>query len=50
MPFLDKTVDAYRCFMGTEMDYHLMKDLLFEKNKQPKYADKDYWQGTYELD
>jgi carbamoyltransferase len=42
--------DAYRCFMGTEMDYLVMGDYLFRKTDQPQHADRDYWKGKYELD
>jgi len=42
--------DAYRCFMGTEMDYLVMGNYLFKKEDQPRYADRDYWQQKYELD
>ncbi|MDF1547067.1 MAG: carbamoyltransferase [Bacteroidales bacterium] len=30
--------DAFRCFMSTEMDYLVMGDYLFSKEKQPKIA------------
>lgn len=42
--------DAYRCFMGTEMDYLVMGDFLFAKADQPHPENKDYWQNVYELD
>ncbi len=42
--------EAYRCFMGTEMDYLVMGDYLFDKNEQPQSEDRAYWQGQYELD
>jgi carbamoyltransferase len=42
--------DAYRCFMGTEMDYLVMGDYLFRKTDQPQHKDRDYWKGKYELD
>ncbi|UCF31585.1 MAG: carbamoyltransferase [bacterium] len=42
--------DAYRCFMGTEMDYLVMGDFIFKKEDQPEYDNKDYWRGKYELD
>ncbi len=29
--------DAYQCFMGTEMDYLVMGNYLFDKNEQPKW-------------
>jgi carbamoyltransferase len=49
-PIVCTPEDAYRCFMGTEMDYLVMGDFLFRKEEQPHYADRDYWQQKYELD
>jgi len=49
-PIVCSPEDAYRCFMGTEMDYLVMGDFLFKKEEQPHYADRDYWQQKYELD
>ncbi|MFC1845244.1 carbamoyltransferase [Thermodesulfobacteriota bacterium] len=49
-PIVCTPEDAYRCFMGTEMDYLVLGDLLFRKEEQPHYADRDYWQQKYELD
>ena len=49
-PIVCTPEDAYRCFMGTEMDYLVMGDYLFKKEEQPHYADRDYWQQKYELD
>jgi len=49
-PIVCTPEDAYRCFMGTEMDYLVMGDFLFRKEEQPQYEDRDYWQQKYELD
>ncbi len=49
-PIVCSPEDAYRCFMGTEMDYLVMGDFLFKKEEQPHYADRDYWKQKYELD
>jgi carbamoyltransferase len=49
-PIVCNPEDAYRCFMGTEMDYLVMGNFLFKKEEQPHYADRDYWQNKYELD
>jgi len=49
-PIVCTPEDAYRCFMGTEMDYLVMGDFLFKKEEQPRYHDRDYWQQKYELD
>ena len=34
-PIVMTPADAYRCFMGTEMDHLVMGGLLFEKTRQP---------------
>jgi carbamoyltransferase len=49
-PIVCSPEDAYRCFMGTEMDYLVMGDFLFKKEEQPNFDDRDYWQQKYELD
>ncbi len=49
-PIVCDPVDGYRCFMATEMDYLVMGNVLFDKKKQPRHADRDYWQQRYELD
>jgi carbamoyltransferase len=49
-PIVCTPQDAYRCFMGTEMDYLVMGDFLFKKEEQPQYDNRDYWQQKYELD
>ena len=49
-PIVCNPDDAYRCFMGTEMDYLVMGDFLFAKLDQPHSKDKEYWQNVYELD
>jgi carbamoyltransferase len=49
-PIVCTPEDAYRCFMGTEMDYLVLGDFLFKKEEQPRFADRDYWKQKYELD
>lgn len=49
-PIVCSPEDAYRCFMGTEMDYLVMGNLLFAKSAQPEPKEKDYWKHVYELD
>jgi len=49
-PIVCTPEDAYRCFMGTEMDYLVMGDCLFSKVEQPQHADRDAWQHKYDLD
>jgi len=49
-PIVCTPADAYRCFMRTEMDYLVIENFLFDKNRQPDWHDSDDWRRTYELD
>ena len=49
-PIVSTPEDAYRCFMRTEMDALVMGNVLFLKEDQPAFEDKDNWQETYALD
>jgi carbamoyltransferase len=49
-PIVCSPEDAYRCFMGTEMDYLVMGDFLFKKEDQPHNTDRDYWRKKHEPD
>ena len=49
-PIVCTPEDAYRCFMRTEMDYLVINEFIFDKQRQPAFAETDDWQGTYQLD
>ena len=49
-PIVCTPKDAYICFMRTEMDYLVLGNLLFDKNRQPKWEKDDSWRDLYELD
>lgn len=49
-PIVCTPEDAYRCFMRTEMDYLVMNDYLFIKEKQPDWDQKDNWKEDFILD
>lgn len=49
-PIVCTPVDAYRCFMRTEMDWLVVGDFLFRKKDQPHWEDRENWQEKYELD
>ena len=49
-PIVCKPIDAYKCFMRTEMDYLMLGNYLLDKNEQPKFVDKIDWQEEFELD
>ena len=42
--------DAYKCFMGTDMDYLIMDKFIVDKAEQPKFEDDVDWRMEYELD
>ncbi|MFQ5601693.1 MAG: carbamoyltransferase [bacterium] len=49
-PIVCTPLDAYKCFMRTEMDYLSMGSYLLEKSQQPEFKDDIDWQETFELD
>jgi carbamoyltransferase len=49
-PIVCTPEDAYRCFMGTEMDYLVMGNCLFKKTDQPRHMERDHWKSDYEPD
>ena len=48
-PIVNTPTDAFNCFMGTELDYLIIGDLILDKNKQDKSLKKDY-KSKFELD
>jgi carbamoyltransferase len=49
-PIVCTPEDAYRCFMGTEMDHLVMGHLLFHKVDQPASGDHRDRSARFELD
>lgn len=49
-PIVCTPEDAYRCFMRTEMDYLVLNNVIFKKEDQPTWQEREKWQETYELD
>jgi len=49
-PIVCRPEDAYRCFMRTEMDYLVMENYLFEKEKQPAWQEQHNWRTEFQLD
>ncbi len=49
-PIVCTPLDAYKCFMRTEMDYLCMGNFLLDKKQQPEFHDDINWQEKYELD
>ena len=49
-PVVQSPLDAYKCFMRTEMDYLILNNYLLSKKEQ-KPLDKDSdWMSEFELD
>jgi carbamoyltransferase len=49
-PIVCTPTSAYTCFMRTEMDCLVINNYLFLKEEQPKFEEKEDWQGKFELD
>jgi carbamoyltransferase len=49
-PIVGSPLDAYRCFMRTEMDYLVIENCLLEKKMQPPWQETVDWRKEYELD
>lgn len=43
-------MDAYRCFMRTEMDILIIEDFIFEKEKQPIWQETGDWKSITQTD
>lgn len=49
-PIVCSPLDAYRCFMRTEMDVLILEDCLLLKENQPEIEKDESWRQEYELD
>jgi carbamoyltransferase len=49
-PIVCKPIDAYKCFMRTEMDYLVIGNYLFKKTEQPNWQEKENWKEEFKLD
>ncbi len=49
-PIVESPLDAYKCFMRTEMDKLVLGNFLLYKNEQPEFRDDINWKEKYELD
>ncbi len=49
-PIVCTPLDAYRCFMRTEMDSLVIGNMVFSKMDQPVWDEKEDWRETFELD
>jgi len=49
-PIVCSPEDAYKCFMRTEMDYLVLCDFIFEKDKQPSWQENQEWKKHLKKD
>ncbi len=49
-PIVCTPVDAYNCFMRTEMDYLLLNNYLLSKKEQKRLYEDSNWMSEFELD
>ena len=49
-PIVCSPLDAYKCFMRTEMDYLVLGNYLLDKKDQPEFYDDLNWKEEFELD
>ena len=49
-PIVCSPLDAYRCFMRTEMDYLVLWPFLLSKGEQPAWKEGDSWKSEFVLD
>ena len=49
-PIVCTPLDAYACFMRTEMDYLVIGNILFTKTEQPEWSEEGDWRDQFELD
>ena len=48
-PIVNTPKDAFKCFMGTELDYLVIGNCILDKNKQNKNFQTDYYK-TFDED
>jgi len=49
-PIVESPLDAYKCFMRTEMDVLSLGRFVLKKEEQPQFHDSIDWRQVYELD
>lgn len=49
-PIVESPLDAYKCFMRTEIDVLVLENFILFKDEQPAFHDDIKWQEVYELD
>jgi len=49
-PIVQSPLDAYKCFMRTEIDVLVLENFVLYKEEQPEFHDDIDWKQKYELD
>ena len=49
-PIVESPLDAYKCFMRTEIDALVLENFILYKEEQPEFHDDIDWRQRYELD
>lgn len=49
-PIICSPLDAYKCFMSTEMDFLVIGDYLYCKTEQPDWQNKEKWMTKFKMD
>tara|TARA_B100000809_G_scaffold38098_1_gene33329 strand:- start:18366 stop:20231 length:1866 start_codon:yes stop_codon:yes gene_type:complete len=49
-PIVLSPLDAYKCFMSTEMDYLVIGDFVYDKKEQLDFENKDKWRTVFAKD
>lgn len=49
-PIVCTPMDAYKCFMRTEMDVLVLENCILYKQEQPEWDEQEDWHKIYELD
>ncbi|MFN3660905.1 MAG: carbamoyltransferase C-terminal domain-containing protein, partial [Brevinematales bacterium] len=49
-PIVNDPRDAYRCFMGTNIDVLVIENFYLEKTKQPPFKELQVWKNTLVVD
>ena len=49
-PIVCRPIDAYRCFMRTNLDCLIVGNLVLKKSDQPSFVETEDWRQRHELD
>ena len=49
-PIVCRPIDAYRCFMRTNIDALIVGNLVLKKADQPAFSETEDWRRRHELD